>query len=354
MDRLDSVRKEMAKKGAQSLLISSEQNRFYVSRFDSSAGYVLVTDNKAWFLSDFRYQEAAKTALKGFEFIKTEKNPEEELCELIRSVKLENMLFEDASMTYKKYSAIKGLLPNVELMSEDGMLAGLRMKKDDDEIELISRAQQISESAFLHILEVLKEGMTEKEIASVIECHMSKMGADGLAFKTIALAGENASMPHGVPGDRKIKAGDMLTVDFGCKVGGYCSDMTRTIALGRVSDEQKKAHDTVLRAQTDCLDRIKAGIKGSDCHKIALDIIEGTGYKGCFGHGLGHGVGIDIHESPSFSPNYESEICENAVMSVEPGIYVAGVLGVRIEDLVVVKKDSVYNLNSTSKEFIVL
>ena len=229
------------------------------------------------------------------------------------------------------------------------------MVKDEEEMELTRQAEEISARAFLHMLDFLKPGITERDAAVELEHWMLTHGGEGISFDTICVSGAKSSYPHGVPGDKKIEDGDFVTMDYGTMVGGYHADMTRTVAIGHATDEMKKVYETVRLAQQTCCDKIHAGMKGDECHKIAADIIAAAGYGEYFGHGLGHGTGLEIHESPRFSPLYPKVILENTIMSIEPGIYLPGKFGVRIEDLCIVKADGIINLTLTApKELIII
>ena len=230
----------------------------------------------------------------------------------------------------------------------------LRSVKDGAELELIKSAQKITDDAFEYILSKIEEGKTEKELALVLEFFMRSHGADAVSFDIIFIGGKNTSMPHGVPSDYKLKKGDLITIDFGADVDGYKSDMTRTVALGAISDEQKKVYEIVLEAQKKAIGQIREGIACSEIDKAARDVIKSYGYGEYFGHALGHSVGLDIHELPNFSPKCSTVLKEGMVLSVEPGIYLPEKFGVRIEDLVVVTKNGSINLTKSKKTLIIL
>jgi Xaa-Pro aminopeptidase len=229
-----------------------------------------------------------------------------------------------------------------------------RAIKTECEISKIKQAQSITDKTFEYILNFIKAGKSEKEIAIEIDFFMRKNGADEVAFETIVASGENSSMPHATPTDRILENGDFVIMDFGASVEGYKSDMTRTVAIGSVSEEMQKVYDTVLKAQCLALDMIKPNQKCCDIDKIARDFIDNAGYKGLFGHSLGHSVGLEIHETPSFSTKDATKIASNMIMTVEPGIYLEGSFGVRIEDLVLICNDGVQNLTKSKKELLVL
>ncbi len=335
-------------------LISDISSRKYLSGFSATDGFLVITKSTAAFFADSRYIEAAKKEIKnmevklleGFKSIKAYLE-ENEISEIL--IETENVSVEQAKLFRKQLCA---RVSNRSDLSK--MLKTFRMVKGEKEIENIKKAQEITDKAFSHILKFIKVGVSEKDIALELEFFMRKMGSEGVAFDTIAVSGKNSSLPHGEPSEKKIENGDFLTLDFGAVVNGYRSDMTRTVAIGSISEEQKRAYNLVLSAQEEALKNIKAGLKCCDIDKIARDIIDGSEFSGAFSHSLGHSVGIDIHEAPNFSLRDTAILKENMVLTVEPGIYLEGKFGVRIEDLVVVTKEGVINLTKSTKELIVL
>ena len=227
----------------------------------------------------------------------------------------------------------------------------MRAVKSMEELEKISMAEQIGDMAFEHILKFIKPGVSERDLALEIEFFMRRNGAEDLSFDTIVATGAHSSMPHAEPDERKIQSGDLLTMDFGCVYQGYSGDMTRTVCVGKATEEMKNVYNTVLRAQTQSIDMLRAGVKSSDVHNLAAEIIDSK-YPGTFGHGLGHGVGLDVHEKPRLSSKSDNILVENNVVTVEPGIYIPGLYGVRIEDLVVIKDKNVHNLTKSPKNLI--
>lgn len=258
------------------------------------------------------------------------------------------------SMNLSRYLKLKDALTSCELTVASELIDKPRTVKDENELELLARAEQIGDEAFTHILDIIKPGMTEKEIALELEFFMKKQGASKLSFDTIVASGPNSSMPHAQVTDRAIENGDFVTMDFGCVYKGYCSDMTRTIAVGTPTDEMKKVYQIVLEANLRAMEGIRAGVKCSDIDALARGYIAEQGYGDYFGHGLGHSVGLYIHEEPRFSPKCDVIIKENMVITDEPGIYIPGRFGVRIEDLVVVKKDGCERLSNSPKELVII
>ena len=336
-------------------IITSDVNRRYFTDMKSSAGTVLVFPNSAYLIIDFRYIEKARRQVT--------------TCEVIE----QQRLFHQINSLLKKYGAktiavesdyltvsglidfkanLKGKIKSDKELSR--LIASLRTVKSDDEIIKIEKAQRIAESAFDDIVKFIEVGRTEREIALRLDSLMLEHGAEAMSFETIVLSGKNTSMPHGVPSDKRVDSGDFVLMDFGAVYDGYHSDMTRTVCVGEPTDKQRKIYDIVLTAQKESIKCAKAGISGSQLDSVARDIITNEGYGDCFGHSLGHGVGLEIHEYPNASPNSDCELLENSVVTIEPGIYIAGEFGVRIEDFVVLKEDGCINLTKAPKELIIL
>lgn len=343
-------------KKTEALLILSEPNRFYITKFSSSAGYVLVTAEKSYFLIDFRYYEKAKHTVSGCE-VMLSSSPLSEIKELCEKNGITTLYIECDSVTVGKYKLLEKELSPVSVSEDskfDRMLRDMRSVKSESELALIRQAQELTDKTFAYITDRITAGRTEREIILDMEFFMRKLGSEGVSFDFIVVSGKNSSLPHGVPTDKKIENGDFVTMDFGAVVGGYRSDMTRTVAVGGVSEEQKLVYNTVLKAQLAAIEKIKSGAVCSEIDKIARDIIYGAGYKNCFGHALGHSVGIEIHENPSFSPRCNTVLKSGTVMTVEPGIYIENKFGVRIEDMVFVTDGGCTDITKSPKELIIL
>lgn len=341
---------------ADAALIFSEENRRYFTGFPSSDGALLVYKNTALFFTDCRYTEAAAKCI-GDEFVIDSSNLYEKLKEIFTKNSLKKIALENNKITLAEFDTLKEKLPECTFVTSSALadaVEDIRIVKTEDEINKIKAAQKIAEDAFNHILTFIKPGVTEKETALELDFYMLSHGAEAVSFETIAVAGKNSSMPHGVPGEYRIQNGDFLTMDFGAVVDGYHSDMTRTVAIGKVTEEMKKVYYTVLEAQNKALSALHDGITGVQADKEARDIIEKAGYGKNFGHGLGHGVGVEIHESPRLSPKAPHTLKEGHVVTVEPGIYIPGSFGVRIEDMAVITKDGCINLTSCPKELMVI
>ena len=351
---------ELAKSGFDAALISSPLNQRYLSGFDYSDGYILVTRSRAFALADFRYIEAAKEALSGseFEVIQPSGSMLIELSSLLCENEVRSLIIEDAYVSCAELERYKrAFSDNVEISGgASKILAKMREVKNADEIEKMKKAQEITDAAFEHILASLSPEMTEIDVALELEFFMRKNGAEALSFDTIAVSGSASSMPHGVPRNKKLERG-FLTMDFGARYDGYCADMTRTVVLGKADSEMKRLYNTVLSAQLAAIENYREGESCFALDKYARDIINGAGYEGCFGHSLGHGVGMLVHESPRLSPaaDKKSVLVRGNITSVEPGIYLEGKYGCRIEDMLLIDLDgSTKDLTKSRKELIEL
>lgn len=337
-------------------LIFSPHNRQYFTGFPSTDGILFVTKNAAVFLIDSRYIEAAKKESRDCEVVLLE-DTTKQLRELAERFEVKAVGIEAFDLPVSMAEKFRAILNTVSFDFSNGLsetISRLRMIKSDYEVENMEKAQAITDAAFDHILGFIKPGVAERDVALEIEYFMKKNGAQGPSFELITVAGENSSRPHGVPGDRKLREGDFLTMDIGALVGGYCSDMTRTVAIGKISDEQKKVYDTVLRAQLAAEDALAPGKVCSDVDKIARDLIDNAGYRGCFGHGLGHSVGLLIHEEPRLSPTCSVVLEPGMTITIEPGIYLEGRFGVRIEDMAIITESGKKIFTKSPKELIAL
>lgn len=338
--------------GIDGVLITSQINQYYASGFEFTDGYVLLTRHGTFILCDFRYIEAAEEAVKNQQGIEALRLMPEALGDLLEDTYCQTVMFEDEEMSVCSFEKLKQKYPQTEFVPCGSFFKTLRAVKDDDEIENIRIAQGIAEKAFNHVLPLLRRKMTETELAIQLDFFMRANGASASAFETIAINGTSTSMPHGVPKDKMIENG-FVTMDFGAVYNGYRSDMTRTVCIGKATSRMRTLYDRVLYAQLAALDYLKGG--GVDCYvadKTARDILE-KHYKGGFGHSLGHGVGLQIHESPRLSPAAKGEVLQRGnVVTVEPGVYLPGRYGVRIEDMVVVCDGTVANITECTKELI--
>ena len=336
------------------LLLTSRYSRHYGAEFDIAEGVAIVTAKGCRYFTDSRYIESAQRDLKGFEVLCVDK---------IGYIKLLNDAIADFGVTalgYEEYYLTVAELMNYEknlnakLVPFNQQINGFRGVKEEWELELMRKAQAIADKAFAEVLPRIKTGMTELELqAELIYC-MYKNGAHGLSFDPIVVSGPNTSLPHGVAGERMIQTGDFITMDFGVLYYGYCSDMTRTVAVGYATEEMKKVYDTVLQAQLAGIAATKAGVPGKDIDAAARKVIEDAGYGPYFGHGYGHSLGLEIHEGPNPNLRNLEPMPENAVASAEPGIYLPGKFGVRIEDVTIFKVDGCENITHSPKNLIII
>lgn len=339
-------------------LITTPENRRYFTQFPSSDGFLLVTRKGCIFYTDSRYIEAAQAKINCCDVCEG-KDVFRQIKEYLNERNVSSIALEASGITVAQYSRLKANenLKDFELICDsslDTAVSVFRQIKTTQEVEKIKEAQKITELAFLHILDFIKSGKTEKEVQLELDFFMLRNGADALSFETIAVSGVNSSMPHGVPSGKIIENGDFITMDFGAVVDGYHSDMTRTVAVGSVTDEQRKIYATVLSAQKNSLAVIRSGISCFDADKAARDVIADAGFADFFGHGTGHGVGIEIHEQPRLSPNSSAILQAGNIVTVEPGIYIPKKFGVRIEDMVLVTESGCENLTKAEKSLIIL
>lgn len=339
------------KAGFDAVIVSSAANMKYLSGF-TGEGYLYLSQKKKVVVTDFRYVYSARKECLDFEIVDRGKGLFEPLIGVIGEEK--KIGFEGDILTYSDYRKLSETLPEKQFDSVENEFRYLRSIKTKEEIEQIEKAENIGDIAFQEFLKTWKPGMTEREVADLLECSMKRAGAEGLSFDTIAASGIHSSMPHAVLTDKVLEEGDFLTMDFGCRFGGYCSDMTRTVVIGKASEKQKEIYKLVLHAQEETLRRIRPGMLGCEVDAIARDIITEAGYGDCFGHGLGHSVGLEIHELPAFSVREQEKIKPGMVITVEPGVYIEGFGGVRIEDVVVITEDGCRNLTHSPKELVEL
>lgn len=354
MTRAQRLMDELNLKANQAILISSPSNMFYLSNY-TGEGYVWISRSGCNIITDFRYIEQAGQEAPSFSVCMTEKGLSHEAIAagLAKQSGVSEVYYEEDTVTVSDFHKLQKAL-GCAFLALDNAVTNLREIKDEGEIALIEKACAITGEAFERLLPQIKEGMTEREIALILEFDMFSHGAQKLAFSTIVAAGANGSLPHAKPGDYKIRRGDMITMDFGAKVGGYCADMTRTVAFGKPSDEMKRVYDVVLTAQLRSQDALAAGKRCQAIDAIARDYIDQQGYKGRFGHGLGHAVGIDIHEEPRLNAVSTATCRANQVLTVEPGIYLPGIGGVRIENSCLVLDGGCRSLTLPTRELIIL
>ena len=337
------------------LLLTSRYSRHYGAEFDIAEGAAIVTAKGCRYFTDSRYIESAENNLKGFEVLIVDKDHSyfARLNDAIADFGVSTLGYEENYLTVAELMDYEQNL-NAKLVPFNKQINGFRGVKEEWELDLMRKAQKIADKAFAEVLPRIKTGMTELELqAELIYC-MYKNGAHGLSFDPIVVSGPNTSLPHGVAGERIIQAGDFVTMDFGVLYYGYCSDMTRTVAVGYATEEMKKVYDTVLQAQLAGIAATKAGVPGKDIDAAARKVIEDAGYGPYFGHGYGHSLGLEIHEAPNPNPRNPEPMPENAVASAEPGIYLPGRFGVRIEDVTIIKADGCENITFSPKNLIIV
>ena len=332
---------------ANATLIFSPENLYYFSGFTGGEGMLYIDKKRLILFTDSRYTVQAKDEAPDFEIIDTANMS---VSEFLKSQGDKAYGFEDDYVTFSKFASLKRITPKSVFSPVSSHIDKIRMIKDNTEIEKIKTAAHIADSAFSYILDKISVGKTERQIALDLEYFMKSQGAEGLSFDTIVASGVRSALPHGTATDKVIESGDFVTLDFGCKYLGYCSDMTRTVVMGKASDKQKEIYNTVLTAQKAALDTIRAGELAKVVDDAARSIIIDANYGKNFGHGLGHSLGLKVHESPSCSPKSADVLTENMLMTVEPGIYIEDFGGVRIEDLVLVTEDGHENLTTSKKE----
>lgn len=356
MTNLQKLQRSIGDSGLDAMLLVDPKNRFYVTGFRSSAGAVLVTAGDAWFFTDSRYIEAAQKAAAGRYHVGLN-DREHPLGQLVKDVcrthGVTKLGGEESSLSHEDYLSYEKAL-GLSLIPAQKLVMDLRASKTEDELASMEKAQKITDDAFSHILTILRPGMTEQAIAAELVYFMLKAGAECVSFDPIVVAGARSSMPHGVPSENVIREGDFVTMDFGCVYAGYCSDMTRTVAVGYATEEMRKIYDIVLKAQLAGIGKAKAGVLGCEIDGAGRGIITEAGYGDCFGHGFGHSLGLDIHESPNASPTGKTPMPGGCVCSAEPGIYLPGKFGVRIEDVIVLTDDGCRVLTNSPKELIVV
>lgn len=344
--RIKKLRQYMKNNDYDGVIVTDSKNMLYFSGFTGGEGYLLITEEKCILATDFRYTEQAELQAPGFSVADIFSfDLKRELSDL------RQIGFENYSISYNSYTNFSKITGNLKPVGY--ALTDIRAVKDSDEIQRIKTAEHIGDEAFKHILNYIKPGVSERDIAFEIEFFMRRNGAQALSFDTIAAAGAHGAMPHAEPGERVVAEGDFIVLDFGCVYEGYCSDMTRTVCAGKATDEMKKVYNTVLKAQTTALGMIKEGAIPSEIHNAAQAVTDAA-YPKAFGHSLGHGVGLNIHERPVLSPKNNIPLVNGNVVTVEPGIYLSGFCGVRIEDLVVVDGENALNLTNSDKNLIEL
>lgn len=353
MSNLDMLKSQMKRAGVDALLLRDDISCRYITDAGLSDGTALIMNDKSYYFTDSRYIEAAQRDVKGFEIYLT--TAQNKLYDRLGALLTKDMRvgFLQESTTVAAHDEYKKHIQS-EFVGCGEMMTELRMAKRDYELTRMRAAQDITDEVFAEVLEIIRPGMTEKELAAEIIYRFYKCGADGLSFQPIVVSGANSSLPHGVPSVKPLENGDFITIDMGCVKDGYCSDMTRTVALGSASDEMREVYATVLKAQAAGIKAARAGVPGCDIDAAARDVIAAAGYGDYFGHGFGHGLGLEVHEAPSASSSYTKPLPEGCVISAEPGIYLPGRFGVRIEDVIIITREGSIDITNSPKNLIVI
>jgi Xaa-Pro aminopeptidase len=351
-NRIAALQARLAPEKLDALLVYSDVNRNYASGFTGSAGGLLVSPSQAWFLTDSRYTLQAGRQVKHAQVVLQQKNLLVELVDRVRRLKARRVGFEAAQVTVAQHLYLTKTLPKVQWVPTRGLVEGLRLEKDAQERQAMRAAARIADRTFHHILGFIKPGVKESALAGEMEHFFRREGASGPSFDTIVASGWRAALPHGVASEKKVEKGDLIVFDFGCRFDGYCSDMTRTVSVGKPSPLQRKVYGIVQKAQAAGLAAARPGNSSGDVDKACRSLIGKAGYGSKFGHGTGHGVGAEVHEDPRVGPKAPEKLKPGMAITVEPGIYLDGKFGVRIEDLVLITESGHENLYRTTKELI--
>jgi Xaa-Pro aminopeptidase len=347
--RLTALRERFTDRGVESFLIATREDIRYFSGFSGTSGLLLVSREDATLLTDFRYQEQSRLEVGDMPVRIAERQPTEELVRMERAAFGRALGFDPTGVSHRFYSALRTGLSGVSLVPVESALGELTAVKDAEEIERIARAVQIGDAVFDSVVTELVPGVSERDIVAEIDYRLMRTGAEGSSFDTIVAAGNRSSMPHARPTDAKLAEGDLVILDFGAFYEGYASDMTRTLSLGKPDAKQQAVYDIVLEAQVRAIGAATAGMRCCDLDGVARSTIAEAGYGEAFGHSLGHGVGLRIHDGPHLSRTNEAALVEGMVVTIEPGIYLSGWGGVRIEDLVVIESDGARDLTKSPK-----
>jgi Xaa-Pro aminopeptidase len=351
--RIKKVCEKLAQENLDAFLVTTVSNVRYLSGYTGSNGLLVITPKESVFLTDFRYKDQSRKEVKGSKVIIGERDLYDDLPRL-KSLKSQRIKlgFEAANLNFKTYKRLKAILPTALLIPTDDLVESILVRKDEEEIKQISLACRVADSVFAQILNLIQPGISEVDLGAELEYMIKKSGADGPAFETIVASGKRSSMPHARASKKIIKNGDPITLDFGAMVNGYVSDITRTVFVGKAPSRFKKVYDIVLRAQTKAIKSARPGLKGAELDKVARDVINKAGYGKYFGHGLGHGIGLLVHDYPKVSSKSKEVLKPNMVVTIEPGIYIPNWGGVRIEDDVLITRNGCKVLTRSEKSLI--
>lgn len=353
MSKLNQLQTKLDHESIDGLLITNPYNLRYITNFTGSSGVAIVTKDKALFITDFRYTEQATKQSPEFTVIEFRSSIQDEVRKQVEKLGIQSLGFEKNDLSFAVWDQYKQAI-KADFIPTAGIIEDLRMIKTADELAIIREAADIADLAFKHIIEFIAPGKTEIEVANELEFFMRKCGATSSSFDIIVASGVRSALPHGVATDKVIEKGDFVTLDYGALHKGYISDITRTVAVGEPSDQLKEIYQIVLDAQLKACEQLKPGMTGIEADALARDYIVEKGYGDYFGHSLGHGIGLEVHESPSVSFRSEVKLLPNMVVTIEPGIYLPGIGGVRIEDDVVVTESGNERLTHSTKELFIL
>ncbi len=351
MIKYEKVKALLEDKNLDALLIMSDYNRRYLTGFTGSSGAVIITKDEKYLISDFRYNAQGREQAKDFEFVLQDKGLLDFIMEFLESKAIESVGFEGEHVNFNTFDRLDSTFDLIPLTGE---IEKIRMFKTPEEVDLVKRACSIADETYEYILKYIKPGMSELEVKNEIENYMRKLGAEGSSFDIIVASGWRGALPHGTASEKNIESGEMVTLDFGAYYKGYASDITRSFGVGSVSPEMERIHEIVLKSQLASLDAVKPGMTGREADKIARDIIAENGYGENFGHSLGHGLGLEVHEIPGLSKSSQIKLANDMIVTVEPGIYVDDVGGVRIEDDCLVTENGLEKLSHSSKELFII
>ena len=351
--KLEKLRTALEEQGVDALLITNGHSRRYMTGFTGTAGVALVSKTDAVFITDFRYTEQAASQIKDFRIVQHKQTLIEELAVQVKELGIQKLGFEKDDVTYSSYELYKKAI-QADLVPLSGLVEKIRLIKTDEEISIIKAACRIADEAYEHIVTYIKPGMTEIEVSNELEFFMRKRGATSSSFDIIVASGVRSALPHGVATDKVIEVGDFVTLDFGALYNGYISDTTRTVAIGEPSEQLKEIYQVVLDAELLALEKVKPGMTGREADAIARDYIVSKGYGEAFGHSLGHGIGLEVHEGPGLSFRSDIVLEPGMVITIEPGIYLPNIGGVRIEDDALVTENGLVKLTHSTKELLIL
>lgn len=352
--RLEKLRALLDEQGVDAIITENQPNRRYISGFTGSSGWALVSLDQAILLTDFRYVDQAGEQAPDFEIVNTQRAPLPAIAQALKDLGVKKLAFEKHLVTYSTFEDWKNAFDFVELVATSGIFEQLREIKDESELQLIREATKIADAAFSHILTFIKPGVREIDVAMELEFHMRKLGAASSSFDIIVASGKRGALPHGVASEKIIQAGEMVTMDFGALYKGYVSDITRTISVGEPDPKMREIYDIVLRAQLNGVEKLKPGMTGIEADALTRDIIREAGYAEAYGHSTGHSIGLLVHETPNLSAASSAILKPGNVVTVEPGIYVSDLGGVRIEDDVVITETGCEILTKSTKELLIL